>query len=89
MDRVLKVENIMNKKLLDLTVVEMSNSKFVTNDKLYRFSGNGITLSDLPLDSLIFTGNCKTSVVGFFCYEFVIWEGIDMIGNTKWINIKD
>lgn len=71
------------KTLEDCKVVQMDNSKFVTEEKLYMFSIKGIPLFDLPHGSLIFTGRSRRSAGGFINAEFGVWEGKEEIKKKK------
>lgn len=79
------------KTLEDYKIVQMDNNHFVTEEKLYRFSKEGMSLSDLPHGSLIYTGIVKkgTSLPGGFPHgEFGVWKGKEEIEEKKLIMIK-
>lgn len=78
----------MIKNIEEAKVVQMDNSSFVTEEKLYRFSREGLPVILLPHGSLIFTGENKTGPGGFPHAIFGVWKGKKEIEERKLICIK-
>lgn len=76
------------KTLLDLKIVPMSNEHLVTEEKLYRFSTEGVPVLTLPHGSLIYTGIIRKGPGGFSHAEFGVWKGKEEIEEKKLICVK-
>ena len=80
------------KTIEDLKVVQMDNNSLATEEKLYRFSREGMPLLELPHGSLIYTGIVKkgTHLPGGFPHaEFGVWKGKEEIEEKKLICVTN